>query len=271
MQEIRENIRKVILWISFVVVALILLRFILLVFNADPSHPLSSVILDLTTPLVAPFSGIFIGSGLELFIAEAIAIFAIVFWILAAVLISEIITTFIDDKPVRITANFLDVLVKFLEFLLLARVILKLTGVTAGQSSFVESIYQLTAWAEGLLPSWDLLWGELELSTLLVLAILGVVDFFIESVVTALASSEAEEGEKPKPKPVAPVANKQPQPAQQAPTQRSPQASGQNITINVGQQPTQPQQSYPQYPQPAQNVSSVPKQKRKFLPGRGEK
>lgn len=234
---LRKRVRQVIFWFTSLIIVLLLVRLVLQLFSANPNHHLTSTFYDLTLGLVTPLSGVWLGSPLQALGAAAISLLAIVIYIFVAFLLSEFITSVLDDDPLNILVNFLDALLKLGEFIFIARLVFSLFGVTGGSNAFVNSIYNLTDWSQGIFPSFNFLWGELELSTIAVIVILGLFDLFLEGTVQSWR-----EARKKRQRVVTKETHVQHAPPPQTPASSSnPQSGPQNITINVGQQQPQPQ------------------------------
>lgn len=181
MLEARKKVRKLIFAITGVVVAIIIIRLALEFLLANKDHFLAEFVFAISNPLVQIFWGTFTDSGLGLLQVPMELAIAIVFYIFAGILMASLITSLIQDKASRILAELLDTLFKFLEFLLIARLVLKLFGV-APESAFVETVYGLTNWVGTLLPTIDILGGVLELSTLFILVVVVVFDLISEGL-----------------------------------------------------------------------------------------
>jgi len=97
-----STVRRVIAFLFGILQALLILRIVLLLLNADPDNDIVSAILSITQPFVDPFMGIFQldsvtgGNGSVLDIA---AIVALVAWTLIETLIVSLLRLF--DRPAR--------------------------------------------------------------------------------------------------------------------------------------------------------------------------
>jgi hypothetical protein len=183
MDETRENIRRIIIGATAALMGVLLIRLLFIMFGANPEHWLSGLVLNLTSGFVTPFAAI----GPNLFIGPLIisvpTFAAIIIYMLIGLIISEFVTAFIDTDPVNIVVNVVDAFLKLLEFLLAARIVLKLFGVTTAAVPFAGTIYSSTSWSQGLFPSFNFLWGEVEPSTIVLFIIVVIVDIALEGAV----------------------------------------------------------------------------------------
>ncbi len=97
-----STVRRVIAFLFGILQALLILRIVLLLLNADPDNDIVSAILSITQPFVDPFMGIFQldsvtgGNGSVLDIAAIVALIA---WTLIETLIVSLLRLF--DRPAR--------------------------------------------------------------------------------------------------------------------------------------------------------------------------
>lgn len=234
MEQARTRVRAIILALTGVIVTLLVIRFILIFVGADQTHFLVKLVLDVSYIFVYPF--ISFGYGGLLSSVDANALIAILIYVVLGILVSEIITAFLQEDPNQIVIEFIDAVFKVIEFLLISRIILMLFGIQAGVGMFVQQVYALTAWSTGILPSRDFLSGQLEISSIIVLIIVVLIDIATEGFLSAVTKRLHEMREskpkesKPEPaKATAVAAAPSPAPVVVTP----PPAAPQNITINV--------------------------------------
>lgn len=258
MKELRVTVRNIILGATFILALMLLFRFVLILVGASGAHFVSGFIYNLTAPLMQPLEG-FNWVLVAGFTFDFTVLIAVVFYITLGILISSFVTAFIDDDPLKIAMEVIDSIFKFIEFLLLVRFILRVFAVFYNQSPLSNSVYDLTAWAPGLLPDIQFGNGVIELSTLLILVIVIAIDLGFENFFEKYVEPRIQA---PKPKPAAapsapaPVVISAPQPQvvmapapqpiimQQPAPQMIMQGSAQprqpqNIVINVPMPPTQ--------------------------------
>jgi len=241
MSELRVRVRAIILGLAGVLVALVVVRFFLILLGANASQPIVGLFLSLTSPLVMPFAefnSLIVAPAIEL--ASIVALMAI---IVLGILVSEIVTAFMYEDVADIFLNIIDAVFKVLESLLILRLVLRLLGVAAGTGWFVANIYGATNWASGIFPAIPVFSGALELSTLAVLIIVAVVDFTTEGVISSLREKKSDK----------PAASKLSSSTTTTVTQVRPSAPPpmqQHITINV----PVPQQQQPRVERQIINV-----------------
>jgi hypothetical protein len=197
MSELRVRVRAIILGFTGVLVALVVVRFFLVLLGANAGQPIVGLFLSLTSPLVMPFV-----EFNSLIIAPAIevaSIVALMVMIVLGLLVSEIATAFMYDDVTDILLNITDAIFKILESLLILRLVLRLLGVAASTGWFVSNIYSATNWASGVFPAIPVFTGALELSTLAVLIIVAVVDFATEGMISSLRDKSVAKSASPKP------------------------------------------------------------------------
>lgn len=256
MDQLRTRVRAIILALTGVIVTLLLIRFILIFVAADQTHFLVKLVLDVSYIFVYPF--ISFGYGGVLSSIDANALIAMLIYVVLGILISEVVTAFMQDDPNEIIIQFIDAVFKIVEFLLISRIILKIFNIQPGAGMFVQQVYTLSEWSSGILPSRDLLGGKLEISAIIVLIIVVLIDIategFLSAVAKRLREARADRVKESKPaetvKVTAPAAAPAPAPVVIAP----PAAAPQNITINVPI-PVAPQQ--PQAPRVERQIINV--------------
>jgi uncharacterized protein YggT (Ycf19 family) len=256
MSEARRKVRGIILVITGIIVSLLVLRFFLILFQADRSNAIVGLILGPSDLLVSPFRD-FINPGI-LPTFDLATILGVVVYAVAGILISEIITGFMYEDPLDIVDNVVDGIFKVIEFFLIVRIVLKLFGMSAAGASFVATIYSATDWTVGILPPINVLSGVLEISTVIVLIIVVVIDVAMEGMIASLKSKLKESKAKAEVKATA-KAESAPSPAPSP----APTPAPQNITINVPMPPPQavvPQNVHINVPAPIQTAPTPEKQ-----------
>ncbi len=241
--------------ITGLLVVTIILRFFLVLFAASSDHFVSKLIIGMTDPLLVPFDGMFAETGFGSLQVQFEMIVAAIFYIFAGILFSSFVLSFLQEKVGKILIELLDVVFKSLEFILLARLLLKMFGIAPG-SAFVNTIFINTEWVAGLLPSVDLLGGILEFSTLFILVGVVILDLVTEGAFEA--------GEKKSNNLDLMMAAQTTVIAPPPPNPNRQHAQPQNITINIPvpkqQAPQQPRMVAPQVinVNKPQNPQSIP-------------
>ena len=183
---LRSRIRAVIFAILGIIEALLFLRITLDLISADSSNGIVSLVSQITSVFIFPFEGLITlpQSGILMFINEA-AIIAFIVYILVAIALSEFITSFLFDNFKDVFQNFVDAIFKFLESFLILRILFDLFAVGLNLESplFVKVIYGSTEWAQGVIFEQPFLSGRINLSTLLWLIIIIVIDLLTERFV----------------------------------------------------------------------------------------
>lgn len=187
--EVRARIRAVIFAITGFISAFLFLRIILDLISADSTNVLVSLINQITTPLISLFSNLVVlpQTGI-LALINTEAIIAFIVYILAAIAISEIITAFIYENFKDILQNIVDALFKVIEALLILRIVFDLFGIGLALTSpaFVKFIYTSTAWSQGILFDQTFLSGKINLSAIISLIIIVVIDLATERFLDSL-------------------------------------------------------------------------------------
>ncbi len=183
---LRSRIRAVIFAILGIMEAFLFLRITLDLISADSSNGIVSLVSQITSVFIFPFEGLITlpQSGILMFINEA-AIIAFIVYILVAIALSEFITSFLFDNFKDVFQNFVDAIFKFLESFLILRILFDLFAVGLNLESplFVRVIYGSTEWAQGVIFEQPFLSGRINLSTLLWLIIIIVIDLLTERFV----------------------------------------------------------------------------------------
>jgi hypothetical protein len=270
MKELRVTVRNFILGATFILALMLLFRFVLILVGASEAHFVSGFIYNLTGPLMQPLEG-FNWVLVAGFTFDFTVLIAVVFYITLGILISSFVTAFIDDDPLKIAMEVIDSIFKFIEFLLLVRFILRVFAVFYNQSPLSNSVYDLTAWAPGLLPDIKFGNGVIELSTLLILVIVIAIDLgfenFFEKYVEPRVQVAKVKSAPPAPAPVI-ISAPQPQvimaPAPQPIFMQQPSPVVMPAMMSNGNQalpaprPSQPQNIVINVPMPPQNSPAKP-------------
>lgn len=178
MQEARKKIRAILFASLLIVISILLLRFILEF--ARTSHPIIIFFFTLTQPLVSFFETIsFVGSNIS-------SIIAIAFFGILTYVVSKVLGGIEARSPEVQLRESIEALTRALEFVILARVVFKLVGIAATSSPFVGTLYLFTEWTQGLLQPIAFDFGTLEVSSLIVLAIVILVDISTETLLNFL-------------------------------------------------------------------------------------
>ncbi|MBW7953918.1 YggT family protein [Candidatus Dojkabacteria bacterium] len=230
---IRAQIKALVFGIFGIAMAIVLVRIILVLVGANPQSQFVIFWMDMSNFLVGIFRNMYPALENQLLIIniELFSFMALVFYMLMAVLIQKSFASFTEDSTVEMIKSFIDSMFKFLEFLLIARFLLKLTG-AAPTAVFTNFIYSISALVyepfKDILPAIEVKEFNIifESSTLIAIIIIIIFDLITEGIIDNLR------GVRKASKSKAPAVSQQPVMVQ------SPQP---NVTINIPAQPMQPQ------------------------------
>ena len=247
MTDLRRRFRIIIFAVLGVVIAILVFRILFDISGASPSNVLVQFVDSISNPLISPFYGIVrtpitIIAGLNVD-----AIIAIVGYLVCSIIFTEIVTSFMEENPELIVENLIDGIFKLIEFLLLIRIVLEIFGIyaTVNSPGFVNAVYGTTNWSQGILPNFQFGSGFMDLSAVLCLIVVAILDAITDSILSAIFLRLEQ-------KPVinktqtkttfSPVKPVQPYVQSNQPQQSLPQ----NITVNnYSQPPVQPQIAQP--------------------------
>lgn len=196
MQLIRQNVRRVIYAFGALIIALLLFRFVFKLLGlADVG--LIAFLYDATDVLVNPFSGLGIDYSNYGSTVEWTAFIALLLWLAIILLVTELITAFLYDNFGDIVINLVDIFFKTIEFFLLFRLVTRVLGISSSSSnSLFNSISNMAGVFHEVLAGSggeiELGAGGIELSTLVVLIIVIVMDAVIGGILKAAFDKEPE-------------------------------------------------------------------------------
>lgn len=262
LQQIRKTVSLVVYGLISLVIGSIIVRIFLLVIGANVQSGFGRFIIDVTRTFVGPFEGIYPSINISngKFEIEIFSVIALIVYVLIAYLIQKSINSVINTDFAEILSNILDSIFKILEFILITRFLLKLTGASE-VSQFVRIIFEasnvfyepfrlLMPGANFTIPSLNLVF---ETSTLIAIIIIIIFDSVSEGFIMQMKKLGTEGNSTPKTKQPDVKAVSQPQITinvpQQQPTIIQPQVQ-QPPTQYIDKrtiQVIQPQQSQPQF------------------------
>lgn len=179
--DLRVRVRGVILLITGIIVTFIVLSIILDILNVSDSNIITGFIYSVAGFFIYPFVGLIsFGSSS---IINADAVLALIIYILGGIVIAEIITAFLYEKFYEIFQNVVDAVFKIVELLIFLRIIL---GVFNAQNVFLpltKTVLSLTNWTQGIAPAFPVGTAKLDLSALIVLGIIIVLDVISERII----------------------------------------------------------------------------------------
>ncbi len=241
MKELRTQFRAIVFGITGIIVAFLLFRVGVDLIGASTSNPLVGFIHTVSNFFISPFAGIIvlpIGTFSNL---NVDALLSAGIYILAAIAFTEIVTAFMQDTLEEIIQNVVDAIFKFVEFLLILRIVFELFGVLDNASSpaFVRAVYGLTGWSQGVLFRIGFGNGFVDFSAIICLVIVAVLDLLCERFLASLFKQVTKLTETVRVKrefrsPPPPSATRVESTINHAPYMIPPQQPlHQNITINV--------------------------------------
>ncbi len=187
--DLRVKVRGFILAIAGAIIALIAIRIGLDLLGASKENVIVNFIISLSDIFIKPFNGLVeLPDTIGLKFINTDAIIAAIVYGLAAIAISEIITGFLYENLEDIIQNIVDGLFKVIEFLLLIRIVFQLFGIfnVPAAPTFVHSIYGLTEWSQGIVLKVNFLTGYIDLSAIIALVIVVVVDLLAERFLNSI-------------------------------------------------------------------------------------
>jgi hypothetical protein len=190
------NVRSIIYGIFGLIITVITIRLLLLFLGLNQFNPFVSFWLEFSNFFVFPWHGI--APDIKLFgnsYIELTSIVAMFFYMIIGLLIEKSADSFGETTKRSMLVSIVDSMFKIVEFLLATRIFLKLFGV-GSQSVFADFIYSITQWIItpfGRLVS-DYQFGPIvvELSTILVLVIIVILDIGIDEFFRAIFKKSAQ-------------------------------------------------------------------------------
>lgn len=278
--DLRKRVRALILGITGFIIALIFMRVVIDFLDPGADSGFADLIIEITDLFISPMEGLIeLSTASEIDQLNVTALLAIFIYFVTGLVLAEIITAFIYDNVNDVILNFVDGLFKLLEFLIFLRIIFDLLQVNQ-KVGMVKTIYSMTNWAEGAVVDLKILDDRLDISIVLILIFIVILDIVSEGLLKGMLPSDGMEGgfggsngsrsgstnkiqnitnvtapaapqpqfQQPQPQKVVSYASLLPQ---QPVTRKPPQ---QNITVNIpAPQPVpQVQQAY-NMPQPTHN------------------
>ncbi|KXK26453.1 MAG: YGGT family protein [candidate division WS6 bacterium OLB20] len=241
----RAQLRAVVFGIFGIALAIVVVRILLVLVGANRDSQFVIFWFDMSNMFVGAFRDIYPQLQAQLLTVriELFSIFAMVFYLVVALLTQKSVSSFTEDSRLDVVKSIIDSLFKFLEFFLIARFLLKLTAASI-ESDFVRFVYGISAVVyepfKDILPAVRIAdFGIIfESSTLIAIIVIIIFDLVTEGIIDSIA------GVPKRPK--------------QQPAPQYQQAAQPSININLPpQQPqvidqrqvhfSQPQQPYPGY------------------------
>lgn len=188
MADVRYRLRAIILGIAGIISAVLVLRILVQMLGGSTGNILISALYSVSNFFISPFAnsvaipaGTLPGINIDALVAIGIYIFI-------GIALSEILTAFLYDNATDIIQNFVDGIFKVIEILLFIRIILDLFSLydRVNAPAFIQSILSLTDWTQGIIQGIPVLNGVLNLSAIIALIIVVVIDIFTERFLASI-------------------------------------------------------------------------------------
>jgi hypothetical protein len=182
MLEIQLRTQRILFAILGLIIALLGIRWLLLFFRALDSVPLGGLLRSITNVWVAPGADMAVYNiNVGSLIIDLPTTLAIVLWLIVGLVVISLIVSLISGDPVKMIISFIDVIWKFLELLLLARIMLVIFGVPQNFAA-ASFVYGATSWTNLGLGNITIASITIEIGTLLALVVVLFVDYIWEGV-----------------------------------------------------------------------------------------
>lgn len=185
MSELRPKANAVVLGGLGFILGLILLRFLVTLGGLSAESLFTQLIIGLTNPLVIPFDNIYRLAQVGSFVFDLAALISFFVILVIGILFHDIVLAIFQEDHNQVTSSVVNILFKYIEFIFIARIILKLLGVVGGAGTFSSAVYGLTNWSAYVFPPVTLFNGVVEVSAVIFLLIFIAIDVFTERIVAA--------------------------------------------------------------------------------------
>lgn len=187
--DLRKKIRSIILGLTGLIIALIFMRVVIDFLDPNAKSGFARFMIDLTDIFINPMEGLIeLSTASEIDQINLTAILAIFIYFVAGLILAEVITAFIYDNIADVILNVVDAIFKIVEFILFLRIIFDLLEVNK-EVSMVQTIYTMTDWAEEAIVSIKLLDDRLDISIILVLIFVVILDIVSEGMLKGVLTS----------------------------------------------------------------------------------
>lgn len=188
--NIQKRTKSILYSIFGIILLIIVIRMALLLINANESTPFVNFWYDFSNILIGPWRGIY--NNLEFeggSILEISSFIAIIFYFLLAFFLDNAITGIESSKGKNIFYSIINSLFKVVEFILGARFVFKLFAASTN-SWFVDFIYSISNFIyrpfRGIVPDFTYENIVVELSTIIVLIIIILIDIGIDALLISI-------------------------------------------------------------------------------------
>lgn len=180
MENLRETLRNLIYGAIGLISTFLVIKIILDVAEVTGSSAITSIVNAITDIFIYPFRGIIVINNPMLSTLNLDAAIALLVYTVGGYLISKILTGFLYDNLYDITQNFVDGFFKVFEFIVGLRILFEVFAVLPSlrSSAFVDAVFNWSEWTQSLLFRIPFGSGYINLSALVWLGILIVLDIF---------------------------------------------------------------------------------------------
>lgn len=180
MENLRETLRNLIFGAVGLIVFILFLRIIFDIAQVENDFFLRNPINLVSDFFAYPFKGIIVINNPSLALLNTDVAVSLGIYIVLGYLTAKVVTGFMYDTLYDITQNFVDGVFKIAEFIVILRILFQLFGVLPSlrSSAFVDSVFSWTEWTQTLLFRIPFGTGYIDLSAIVWLLILIVLDIF---------------------------------------------------------------------------------------------
>lgn len=180
MENIRETLRNLIYAAIGLISSFLVLKIIFDIGQIGNDSFLTNIITSISDVFIYPFKGIIVINNPSLKTLNIDAAIALGVYTVGGYLVAKVITGFLYDNLYDITQNFVDGFFKIFEFIVGLRILFELFAVlpSLSSSAFVDTIFSWSEWTQSLLFRIPFGSGYINLSALVWLAILVILDVF---------------------------------------------------------------------------------------------
>lgn len=240
MSDAQSKIRNILYSIFAGIIGIVLIRVFLKLLGVNPNNEFADFWYTFSQIFVDPWKGIYGSIETDSMIIEVHSIVAVVFYLVISMVVNKSAASAFEDSRKQAIVSIVDSIFKIIEALLITRFIFKLTGASV-VAPFVRLVYDFSSVIHApfatLLPQIETMDIVIEISTIVALIVFIILDLVTESLTLSLLDALFPDKKKPPSGGTGRGGATQPNPFNPA-QQQSP--SGQNITINLPPNQTQP-------------------------------
>ena len=237
--DLRKKIRIIIFGILGIIIAILLIRIVLIFLGANQATGFMQFWNTISMPIISIFEGVYNKWLFGTIKIETASLLAIIVYTILALIGERIISAFFQSKSSNILIYFFDSLFKLVEFILLLRFFLRITGADSG-APFSNFLFYISSFVyqpfRNILPGFS--FGDrgeyvFETSTIIALVIIIIFDVISDGILRNLFQKNEKFFPEQSPAPTQPSISTT---VHQPIPQQNQQPMRQNITINVPEQ-----------------------------------